>query len=77
MTAVTDLLALQAEYIAWHESLPNNLGDSATAEAHAIADIDLDTRLRQSCHPVTMDAIEVQRAGRQNAHDRAGQRNPT
>jgi hypothetical protein len=30
MTAVTDLLALQAEYIAWHESLPNNLPPKRT-----------------------------------------------
>jgi len=42
--AVAELLALQAEYTAWHEALPETLADSATAEAlRAIIDLDLDT----------------------------------
>ena len=40
---VTGLLALQAEYVAWSETLPDSLRDSATAEAlQAIVDLDLD-----------------------------------
>jgi hypothetical protein len=40
--AVVELLALQAEYAAWLEALPDSLRDSATAEAlEAIADLDL------------------------------------
>lgn len=40
--AVIELLALQAEYAAWLEALPDSLRDSATAEAlEAIADLDL------------------------------------
>ncbi len=40
--AVVELLALQAEYAAWLEVLPDSLRDSATAEAlEAIADLDL------------------------------------
>jgi hypothetical protein len=40
---VADLLALQAEYVAWLEVLPARLHGSATAEAlQAIADLDLD-----------------------------------
>ena len=39
---VTGLLALQAEYVAWSETLPDSLRDSATAEAlQAIVDLDL------------------------------------
>jgi hypothetical protein len=38
------LLALQAEYAAWLEALPENLHDSPTAQAlEAIATLDLDT----------------------------------
>jgi hypothetical protein len=41
--AVTELLALQAEYAAWADVLPDSLGNTATAEAlRAIVDIDLD-----------------------------------
>lgn len=40
--AVVELLALQAEYAAWLEVLPDSLRDSATAEAlETIADLDL------------------------------------
>jgi len=40
---VADLLALQTEYIAWLDVLPDSLHGSATAEAlQAIADLDLD-----------------------------------
>jgi hypothetical protein len=40
--AVAELLALQAEYVAWHEGLPEGFRDTATAEAlRAIADLDL------------------------------------
>ena len=41
--AVAELLALQAEYAAWCDALPDSLRDSATAEAlQAIVDLDLD-----------------------------------
>jgi hypothetical protein len=41
--AVAELLALQAEYAAWCDALPNSLRDSATADAlQAIIDLDLD-----------------------------------
>jgi len=41
--AVADLLALQIEYAAWLDVLPDSLHGSATAEAlQAIADLDLD-----------------------------------
>ena len=40
--AVAELTDLQAEYAAWFETLPDNLRDSATADAlQAICDIDL------------------------------------
>ena len=40
--AVAELLHLQAQYAAWLEALPDNLSDSATAEAlQAICDLDL------------------------------------
>jgi len=40
--AVAELLALQAEYTAWADALPEALRDTATAEAlQAIADLDL------------------------------------
>ena len=40
--AVVELLALQAEYAAWLDVLPDSLRDSATAEAlESIADLDL------------------------------------
>ena len=39
---VAELLQLQAQYAAWLEALPDNLRDSATAEAlQAICDLDL------------------------------------
>ncbi len=39
---VANLVALQAEYAAWHDALPDSLRDSATAEAlQAIVDLDL------------------------------------
>lgn len=39
--AVAELLALQAEYIAWSDALPDGLRDTATAEAlQAIIDLD-------------------------------------
>ena len=41
--AVADILALQAEYAAWSDNLPDGLRDTATAEAlQAIVDLDLD-----------------------------------
>jgi hypothetical protein len=41
--AVAELLALQAEYAAWLEALPENLHDTATAQAlQAIDELDLD-----------------------------------
>ncbi len=41
--AVAELLALQSEYGAWSDSLPDSLHGSATAEAlQAIIDLDLD-----------------------------------
>ena len=40
--AVSELTALQGQYAAWLEALPENLQDSATAEAlRAICDLDL------------------------------------
>ncbi len=40
--AIAELRALQAEYTAWHDALPDSLRDSATAEAlQAIVDLDL------------------------------------
>jgi hypothetical protein len=40
---VAGLLALQAEYAAWYDGLPDNLCDTATAAALlAIVDLDLD-----------------------------------
>jgi hypothetical protein len=40
---VAGLLALQAEYAAWYDGLPDNLRDTATAAAlQAIVDLDLD-----------------------------------
>jgi hypothetical protein len=42
--AVAELLALQAEYAAWSDTLPESLRDSATAEAlQEIIDLDLDS----------------------------------
>jgi len=39
---VAELLTLQAEYAAWSDGLPDNLRDSATAEAlQAIVELDL------------------------------------
>jgi hypothetical protein len=41
--AVAELLALQAEYTAWHAALPETLADSATAEAlSAVIELDLE-----------------------------------
>lgn len=40
--AVAEITALQAEYAAWVEAMPDNLHDTATAEAlHLISDLDL------------------------------------
>ena len=40
--AVAELLALQAEYAAWADGLPDGLRDTATAEAlQAVVDLDL------------------------------------
>jgi len=40
---VAKLLALQTEYAAWSDTLPDSLRDSATAQAlRAIVDLDLD-----------------------------------
>ena len=40
--AVSELITLQGQYAAWLEALPENLEDSATAEAlQAICDLDL------------------------------------
>jgi hypothetical protein len=42
--AVAELLALQAEYAAWSDALPESLRDSAIAEAlQEIIDLDLNT----------------------------------
>jgi hypothetical protein len=42
--AVAKLLALQAEYAAWADALPESLRDGATAEAlQEIIDLDLDS----------------------------------
>ena len=39
---IAELLALQTEYTAWYDALPDGLRDTATAEAlRAIADLDL------------------------------------
>jgi hypothetical protein len=41
--AVAELLALQAEYSAWYDALPETLSDTATAEAlRTIVELDLD-----------------------------------
>ena len=41
--AVAELLALQAQYAAWHDALPDSLRDSAIAQAlQEIVDLDLD-----------------------------------
>ena len=41
--AVAELLALQAEFAAWCDALPDNLRNSATADAlQAIAELNLD-----------------------------------
>jgi hypothetical protein len=41
--AVAELLALQAEYAAWSDAMPESLRDSATAEAlQEIVEFDLD-----------------------------------
>jgi len=41
---VAAFLALQAEYTAWYDALPDNLRDSATADAlQEIIDLDLET----------------------------------
>jgi hypothetical protein len=41
--AAAELVALQAEYAAWFDALPESLHDSATAEAlRAIVELDLD-----------------------------------
>lgn len=41
--AVAELLALQADYVAWADALPDSLRDTATAEAlQAMVDLDLD-----------------------------------
>jgi hypothetical protein len=41
--AVAELIALQAEYAAWSDALPESLRDSPTAEAlQDIVDLDLD-----------------------------------
>jgi hypothetical protein len=46
--AVAELLHLQAEYAAWCDALPDNLRDSATAEAlQAIVDLDLMRPVRE------------------------------
>ena len=40
---VAELLALQAEYTAWHEALPETLAGTATADAlQAIVELDLE-----------------------------------
>ncbi len=40
--AVAELVELQGEYQAWRDSLPDNLAESATAEAlRAVCDLDL------------------------------------
>ena len=43
LDTVAGLLALQAEYAAWYDALPDSLRDTPTAEAlQAIVDLDLD-----------------------------------
>jgi hypothetical protein len=42
--AVAELLALQGEYAAWYEALPDSLHDTATAEAlQVIIELDLES----------------------------------
>jgi hypothetical protein len=42
--AIAELLALQDEYAAWYEALPDSLHDTTTAEAlQAIVELDLET----------------------------------
>ena len=42
--AVAELIALQAEYAAWADAMPDGLRDTATAEAlQSIVDLDLET----------------------------------
>jgi hypothetical protein len=41
--AVAELIALQAEYAAWADAMPDGLRDTATAEAlQAVVDLDLE-----------------------------------
>jgi hypothetical protein len=48
---VAELLALQAEFVAWYDALPEGLRDTATAEAlRAIAELDL-TELQEVIPP--------------------------
>ena len=56
--AVAELLALQAEYAAWCDALPESLRDSATAEAlQAIVELDLDV-LADISRRVALDVTE-------------------
>ena len=49
--AIAELITLQGQYAAWLEALPENLQDSATAEAlQAICDLDL-TELQATVPP--------------------------
>src|ERR1700760_66477 len=43
LDAVAELLALQAEYTAWHEAIPETLAATATADAlQPLVDLDLE-----------------------------------
>ena len=56
--AVSELTTLQGQYAAWLEALPENLQDSATAEAlQAICDLDL-TELQTIVRPAASAEID-------------------
>ena len=55
---VAGLVDLQAEYIAWHDALPDSLRDSATARRFRPLLISTSTRSSQSCHRAATGATE-------------------
>ena len=57
--AVADLQELQSDYQAWLDTLPENMADSATADAlRAICDLDL-SELQSVVPPRVLGATEV------------------
>ena len=58
---VAGLVALQAEYAAWHDALPDSLRDSATANPFRPLLISTSIHSSQSCHRVATGAIDPQR----------------